>query len=343
MPDGFIPSLSALVDSGKRTLKQKLADLLSNPTPYLQQTAGQVNEDAKSFNRTSLAAALGDPMAKSKLQSSMLDTAMNFAPALTVWHGSPHKFSKFDMSKIGTGEGAQAYGHGLYMAQNKAVADEYAGKLSKPIVSFPTGVDSSNVSNLSPEAASVVKRMQEIAETTQYGSKSEQAGKVFFGAPERVQGELSGNAPRWSAFDILDTGSLYKSDIPDEAVARFLDWDKPLSQQAPEVQKALSHDPRATDKFYANGGEYYRALMARKSQDAPLHMGANAAEEWAWPMATDQLRSAGVPGIRYLDGGSRAAGQGSSNFVLFDDQLPRILEINGAPTGLQPWKPGEWK
>ena len=30
----------------------------------------------------------------------------------TVWHGSPHKFGKFDMSKIGTGEGAQAFGRG---------------------------------------------------------------------------------------------------------------------------------------------------------------------------------------------------------------------------------------
>ena len=27
-----------------------------------------------------------------------------------AYHGSPHDFDKFDMSKIGTGEGAQAYG-----------------------------------------------------------------------------------------------------------------------------------------------------------------------------------------------------------------------------------------
>lgn len=47
-------------------------------------------------------------------------------------------------------------------------------------------------------------------------------------------------------------------------------------------------------------------------------------------------------GIRYLDGGSRTAGEGTSNFVLFDDKLPRILERNGVPTGLEPWKPGEW-
>jgi len=46
------------------------------------------------------------------------------------------------------------------------------------------------------------------------------------------------------------------------------------------------------------------------------------------------LKQEGIPGIRYLDGSSRNAGQGTSNFVLFDDQLPRILEVNGQPTGL---------
>jgi hypothetical protein len=44
-----------------------------------------------------------------------------------------------------------------------------------------------------------------------------------------------------------------------------------------------------------------------------------------------------------ISGGSRSAGQGSSNFVLFDDQLPRIMEINGQATGTAPWKPGEWR
>jgi hypothetical protein len=46
------------------------------------------------------------------------------------------------------------------------------------------------------------------------------------------------------------------------------------------------------------------------------------------------MKQQGIPGIRYLDGSSRNVGEGTSNFVLFDDQLPRILEINGQPTGL---------
>ena len=32
---------------------------------------------------------------------------------IDAWHGSPHHFDKFKMSKVGTGEGVQAFGHGL--------------------------------------------------------------------------------------------------------------------------------------------------------------------------------------------------------------------------------------
>lgn len=41
----------------------------------------------------------------------------------------------------------------------------------------------------------------------------------------------------------------------------------------------------------------------------------------------------GLTGIRYLDGGSRGAGQGSSNFVVFPGQedILKILERNGVP------------
>jgi hypothetical protein len=52
---------------------------------------------------------------------------------------------------------------------------------------------------------------------------------------------------------------------------------------------------------------------------------------------SELLAKQGIPGIRYLDGSSRTAGAGSSNFVLFDDAMPRIIEVNGQPTGLLPW------
>ena len=49
---------------------------------------------------------------------------------VTAWHGTPWKFNKFDPSKIGTGEGAQVYGKGLYLAGAKPVAVDYQKGLS---------------------------------------------------------------------------------------------------------------------------------------------------------------------------------------------------------------------
>src|SRR6188768_1156238 len=49
---------------------------------------------------------------------------------IRAYHGSPHDFDRFDLSKIGTGEGAQAYGHGLYMAENEGTARSYRDALS---------------------------------------------------------------------------------------------------------------------------------------------------------------------------------------------------------------------
>src|ERR1700693_641898 len=46
-----------------------------------------------------------------------------------AYHGSPHDFERFDVSKVGTGEGAQAYGHGLYFAENERVARGYRDEL----------------------------------------------------------------------------------------------------------------------------------------------------------------------------------------------------------------------
>src|SRR5580765_7610443 len=49
---------------------------------------------------------------------------------IRAFHGSPHSFDRFDLSKIGTGEGAQAYGHGLYFAENEGVAKGYRDALT---------------------------------------------------------------------------------------------------------------------------------------------------------------------------------------------------------------------
>ena len=43
----------------------------------------------------------------------------------TAYHGTSHKFKDFSLEHIGTGEGAQAHGWGLYFAQDRKVSEDY--------------------------------------------------------------------------------------------------------------------------------------------------------------------------------------------------------------------------
>ena len=53
--------------------------------------------------------------------------------AIRAFHGSPHDFDRFDLSRIGTGEGAQAFGFGLYFAENELTAKSYQVGLAQEV------------------------------------------------------------------------------------------------------------------------------------------------------------------------------------------------------------------
>ena len=55
----------------------------------------------------------------------------NYQYYQAAWHGSPYDFDKFDLGAIGSGEGNQAHGWGLYFAKDKKVSKLYKDVLSK--------------------------------------------------------------------------------------------------------------------------------------------------------------------------------------------------------------------
>nr|UWG00443.1 MAG: MuF-C-terminal domain [Bacteriophage sp.] len=55
----------------------------------------------------------------------------NYQYYQAAWHGSPHDFDEFDLGAIGSGEGNQAHGWGLYFAKDKKVSKLYKEVLSK--------------------------------------------------------------------------------------------------------------------------------------------------------------------------------------------------------------------
>lgn len=260
-----------------------------------------------------------------------------------VYHGSPHKFNKFDMSKIGTGEGAQAYGHGLYFAESPNVAREYAQTLDPLLQVAKSNVDAKGTAARVLQAVDYNKE-RAINELTSRKNMPHVKSDVEWAAKMDAAIAYIKSEGR--------TSNLYKVDIPDEAIHRMLDWDKPLSQQAPEVQAALKKIDQTELSMLVNYGWPLTNPSAAWDETASkLYEGLGKGKDWNQKLginerkthATKKLQDLGIPGIRYLDGGSRTAGEGTSNFVLFDDRLARILERNGQATGLQPWAPGEWK
>lgn len=254
-----------------------------------------------------------------------------------VYHGSPHKFNKFDMSKIGTGEGAQAYGHGIYTAEAPDVAKTYANTLGEEVLVKGKPVYKAHNNTIAGDAP-----IGNAARNALQGSNWDLAK-----AKSTMQDayKTSGDGYFKRAFDELSalsesditrkTGAMYKVDIPDEAIPRMLDWDKPLSQQSPEVQAILRKADLIDESVWPHytGESLYQGEMNARGPYKPNGFADNAAA----PPISELLRTQGIPGIRYLDQGSRTAGEGTYNYVLFDDQLPRILEINGQPTGLLSW------
>jgi len=125
----------------------------------------------------------------------------------------------------------------------------------------------------------------------------------------------------------------------------MLDWDKPLSEQTEYVRKALEALGYKYDKAASNAysdallsaleGDATLALpkMPRNPQGSEIARGQGIFDAPKDKVIAEKLRQAGIPGIRYLDQGSRGAGQGTSNFVVFpgEEELLKILERNGIP------------
>jgi hypothetical protein len=303
-------------------------------------TAGLLGEAAGNILPI-VAAAKGPQIAQGLLQAgenlrapTPMNTATRGQAGAIVYHGSPHRFDKFDSSKIGTGEGAQAYGHGLYLAESPEVAKHYAtggggfvSNSGKSNVYFDGKWLDSFGDKATPEGLAKYVMTQSSAGST---VPEKVAALRKIGKPDAADW-LAKNAGRFE----VSGGHLYKVDLSDSAIARMLDWDKPLSQQPEAVRKALGSN-EAVQAYMAKANAERAALnaanpgrlthpvlgkIANRTVDESTMAAKTAYEQltakYGADKAAQMLRDAGVPGVRYLDGGSRTAGAGSSNFVVF--------------------------
>jgi hypothetical protein len=230
------------------------------------------------------------------IQKQAFDMAANMG--MLAFHGTPYEFAptaenplgEFNSEKIGTGEGAQAYGHGIYLAENPEVSRSYA----KPDASDSTLMD-------------INSRMKGLMDTMgKYGRPVNQGGGYTSPLGENAAKEYE-NLVLQSEARKGGKATVYKADIPDEHVNKMLDWDKPLSEQPKLIQDSFSG--MVKDKN-TPGSEIYKLISSR----------FNSAKQ-----ASEALNKMGIKGIKYLDQGSRGVGEGTRNFVLFDPSIAKIV------------------
>lgn len=258
--------------------------------------------------------------------------------ALEAYHGTPHEFDEFSLSKVGTGEGAQSYGHGLYFAENRKVSEEYRANLAPDgQLILNNGV---SVPQANPMDAAKALNLGDERYPFAYALANMTSGASLDEAIATTKVQYEGNPNLDKAIETLrkyepqfkpGTGNLYKVRIAAKP-EQMLDWDSPVDEKRPEIQ-ALMNKTRADmgvpdvptttqemtfgqwidvaaigsigkgltgEQLYASLKEFLTTYKKTKPNEKGFYHTDDGREA-----ASRALAEVGIPGIRYLDQGSR--------------------------------------
>lgn len=235
----------------------------------------------------------------------------------SAYHGSPHKFDEFSLDAIGTGEGAQAHGWGLYFASDKNVSENYRKKLAQAPVNIHPLYKQLYINGGKLNAIKYIQDNLNTLKQAFNNAKTDNEKKEYSENIKNLEKQIS----IIEDFKDDNLGQLFEVDIPERDV--LLDEDKPLNEQPEKVRKMIfdymkdNQDDYILPKDYNSlpqmrGHHFYRnvALIERKKGAI-----GNGDKE-----ASLSLKNYGIKGITY-DG--REDGR---CYVIFDDKAVKIIE-----------------
>lgn len=244
-----------------------------------------------------------------------------------AYHGSPYTFDHFDLGAIGTGEGNQAHGWGLYFAQDKKIAENYkdilganSGEVITGKTKYKINEDGDwydeNTGNIIDDINPLSMALTEVLETGN-SNKAIEHLQEFIKSKEgkTAQTVISQVKRAKEAIKLLkknefaghEQKTAFEVEIPEDN--ELIDEFKNINEQPRKVQaairkawKEISYKPSAL--HYMSGREFYKQLASE--------LGGEKA-------ASEKLNSLGVKGITYdglVDG---------KCFVVFDDKAIQII------------------
>ena len=213
---------------------------------------------------------------------------------LEAWHGSPHRFDEFSMDSIGTGEGAQAYGHGLYFADSEDVAKGYRDNLK----------DWDSIFEMNNQLAELQSEIDGAS-----GAKLKKLVSEYEQVAEAR--ELAMNDP----------GALYRTEI-DVTPESLLDWDKPLSEQSDHIKSEFA-------KYADERGMAQETRDQFRGEQIYERLGSSIDPERGRGLLLDK----NIKGIKYLDGDSRHPTQAEADIANEIRDLEKRRELGSFMQG----------
>ena len=278
-------------------------------------------------------------------------------PGIIAFHGSGADFDEFRLEMIGTGEGAQAYGHGLYFTDSEDIAGFYKNMMTRSVdIDGKPYIRGNNINDelVDPDIADDLGATNgdleaAIKSSEEFLQEMVQADNVQ--AIRSTSKELEKLKQLRGRITVNDKGGkTYKVGLapkPDE----LLDYDTPLNQQPRVVQKQIEN---LVGDLLAGGPEHYdrfdyKALAAIRGE-SPTEGYSPTGDDILTDLqrfletapnqtlratmdASQLLNDFGIPGLKYRAAGSRGAATADEaaerNYVIFDDKAVKILEKYG--------------
>jgi len=263
--------------------------------------------------------------------TNLMPGAMMAGEIKNVYHGSPHLFDKFSTEKIGTGEGAQAYGYGLYFSDKREVAEYYKKNLSNE-----RGFSFGAYDNMArQEVIDLVNR--------RFGNNYLDGVIRPGGVADRVMDDLVAgkkdnlypkNSDRYEAYEDIwerlswngNQGHIYEATIAKGRPHTMLQWDKPVTKaqwnkiRSQAIKEGIDDIDAIMGKVFDEPGSYvYYNLSDAITRKLNAKAGGDVFRDDP-KLASEFLKRAGIDGIEYPSGTlSGIKDSPHKNYVVFDD------------------------
>lgn len=250
---------------------------------------------------------------------------------MVAFHGTANaSFDAFDNAKIGTGQGAQSYGYGHYLAENATTGETYQKSLAGRYNTSPPLQDAmAAVKSNGGDKAKTIRQLTEQLSNPEIGE-----GSTDQGTRDRLRRQI--DLIKSGAVD-RGQGSLLKVQLNDEHVASMLDLDQPMGKQFKVLNKVPVGDQQKLQRFMdmhgvdldlseLTGNEFRQLLTKAANEQALPKFGKGETYATAEQETSAYLNSKGIPGSKYLDQKSRITGEGTRNYVVFDGKNIKVVK-----------------